>query len=116
MLWLACFTALLTVALLGVLLWRRRPRDADLIMRRERAMVALADINRDQVIPPPADVHAEDRASGHVTIVDAESVHPSLRHQHGGKDRSHRPARRQPFDLTNRPTVAHLPSVPGQQN
>ena len=114
-----CLAALFVVTMLGVVVRQRRPRDAYLIMRRERAMVALAEVNRDlqgEVIPPPKVLHAEERPSGNVNMLNADSLHPSLRDPSRRRTRSHRPVKRQPPDLTNRPTVAYLPSVPGEQN
>jgi len=119
MLWLAGFIALMAVVVLAFVLRRRRPRDADLIMRRERAMVALADINSDwqhQATPPPTDLGEAEVQRGNVTILHPDSLDRSLRAPARRRTRSQRPVKRQPPDLTNRPTIAHLPSLPGAEN
>jgi len=117
MLWFACFVAFMAVILSGVVLRRRRPRDAALIVRRERAMGVLADINRDmqdQVAAPPTHLRVEERPSGNVTVLNADRFHPSRRRPPSRRrTRSRRPVRRPDVEVRDRPTVAHLPSVPG---
>src|SRR5262245_6997360 len=118
MLWLACCIGVVALAVLGLVLRRRGPRDADLIMRRERAMVALADINRDRPHPdvPPPDLHEADVQSVHVTILNPDSPHLTPRPSSRLRTQSKRSVKPEARDLTNRPTVAHLPSLPGTPN
>jgi hypothetical protein len=101
----------------GVVLHRRRPRDADLIVRRERAMVVLAEIARDlqQVeIPAPPNLHVVDSSRGYVTVP-ASASHRSVGMRRR-PPRRHRPMQRQSFDLGYQPTVAYLPSVPRSES
>src|SRR5262245_50011464 len=117
---ITCLAALFVLTMLAIGLRRRRLRDAEAIMRRERAMVALAEINRDlhdEVIPSPSVLHAQERPSGNVHVLNANRLHPSLRApSRRRRTRSHPTMKRQPPDLTNRPTVACLPSLPGASN
>ena len=116
---MTCLAAPFVLTMFAIGLRRRRLRDAEAIMRRERAMVALAEINRDlqdEVIPPPSVLHAQERPSGNVHVLNANRLHPSPRGPSRRRTRSHPTMKRQPPDLTNRPTVACLPSLPGASN